>query len=132
MKNIQQMAYALILFMAAMFLAEQLWAQEEFLSHIRLPKGFSISLYAHGVLNAREMAASPKGTIFVGTTEAGKVYALRDMNNDHRADQIYTIARGLNKPNGVAFRNGSLYVTEINRVLRRQALCSCWSTVQCV
>lgn len=68
--------------------------------------------------NARSLSLSPKGTLFVGSREAGKVYALRDENEDYRADRVYTIAKGLSMPNGVAFRNGSLFVAEVSRLLR--------------
>jgi glucose/arabinose dehydrogenase len=54
----------------------------------------------------------------VGSRSAGKVYALVDLNQDQKADEVITIAEGLNKPNGVAFLDGSLYVAEISRVLR--------------
>jgi glucose/arabinose dehydrogenase len=46
------------------------------------------------------------------------VYAIVDKNGDHKADQVLTIAKDLNEPNGVAFRDGSLYVAEVGRVLR--------------
>ena len=92
------------------------------LKNIKLPKGFHVSLYATNVPNARSMAMSPNGTLFVGTRNAGNVYALIDTNNDYRSDKLFTIAQGLNMPNGVAFRNGSLYVAEVNRVLRYDSI----------
>jgi len=64
------------------------------------------------------MAFGAKGTLFVGTRGEGKVYALVDRNGDQRADEVITIARGLNMPNGVAFRDGALFVAEVSRVLR--------------
>ena len=64
------------------------------------------------------MAVSPAGTLFVGTRSEGRVYAVLDMDHDHKADQVITLASGLNMPNGVAFRDGALYVAEVNRVLR--------------
>lgn len=85
---------------------------------IKLPPGFKIDVYAEDVENARSMCLSPKGTLFVSTRDAGNVYALRDTNRDNRADHVFTLASNLNMPNGVAFRNGSLYVAEISRVLR--------------
>ncbi|MBI1921712.1 MAG: sorbosone dehydrogenase family protein [Geobacter sp.] len=87
------------------------------LDDIRLPPGFSISIYSDKVPGARSLALGKNGTVFVGTRE-GKVYALVDTNRDGRADRVFTIASGLNQPNGVAFRNGSLYVAEISRVIR--------------
>lgn len=88
------------------------------LDPITLPDGFSIDTYAANVPGARSMALGDSGTLFVGTRSAGRVYALVDRNRDHRADTVYTVARGLNMPNGVAFRDGSLYVAEVHRVLR--------------
>jgi glucose/arabinose dehydrogenase len=85
---------------------------------ITLPPGFEIHYYAQGVINARAMALSPNGTLFVGTRSAGNVYALVDEDGDQQADQVITIASGLNEPNGVAFYEDALYVAEINRILR--------------
>ncbi len=85
---------------------------------ITLPPGFQISVFADNVDGARSMALSPNGTLFVGTRDVGKVYAIPDTNKDYKADEVITIASGLNMPNGVAFRNGSLYVAEVYRVLR--------------
>jgi glucose/arabinose dehydrogenase len=88
------------------------------LDTITLPPGFSISVYADNVPNARSLALGPKGTLFVSTRAAGNVYAVRDTNNDGRADEVVTLATGLNMPNGVAVRDGALYVAEISRVWR--------------
>ena len=88
------------------------------LNDIKLPPGFKISIYAGNVPNARSMALSPKGTLFVGSLKEGKVYAVVNQPGETEAKKIFTIAQGLNMPNGVAFRNGALYVAEVNRVLR--------------
>jgi glucose/arabinose dehydrogenase len=85
---------------------------------IKLPPGFKIEVYADNVPGARSMTLSPNGILFVGTRDVGNVYAVLDINKDNKADEVITIARGLNSPNGVAFRDGSLYVAEINRVWR--------------
>ncbi len=88
------------------------------LDTIKLPPGFSISIYARDVPDARSMTLSPNGTLFVGTRQAGKVYAIRGRDHDHVADTVTTIAQGLQMPNGVAFHNGALYVAEVSRILR--------------
>jgi glucose/arabinose dehydrogenase len=88
------------------------------LDTIKLPPGFAISVYTSNVPNARSMVLSPHGILFVGTRTEGKVYAIIDRNQDNTADQVITLARGLNMPNGVEFRDGALYVAEVNRVLR--------------
>jgi glucose/arabinose dehydrogenase len=88
------------------------------LDQIRLPPGFRIAVWAEDVPDAREMALAPDGTVFVGTRRLGNVYAVRDTDGDQKADKVYVVARGLRSPNGVAFRDGSLYVAEISRVWR--------------
>ncbi len=88
------------------------------LDAIVLPEGFKISLFSEGVGGAREMALGDKGTVFVGSMREGKVYAVTDSDGDFHADRVRVLAEGLNWPNGVAFRQGSLYVAEINRVTR--------------
>ena len=106
---------------ASSTLASQTPAPDLPLNLIKMAPGFSIEVYASGVPNARQMVLGSKGTLFVGTRNppAGNVvYAVVDKNNDQTADQVLTIAKGLNEPNGVAFRDGSLYVGEINRVVR--------------
>jgi glucose/arabinose dehydrogenase len=96
----------------------------EYLSKIQLPPGFSISVYAHDVVRARSLAVSESGTVFVGSRgqvnnkPIGNVYAIPDANGDFSADNVVTIAEGLNTPNGVALNNGDLYIAEISRVLR--------------
>lgn len=92
--------------------------QDLSLELIKLPPGFDIAVYADNVPNARSMTLGSGGTLFVGTRKAGNVYAVRDRDGDARADEVFTVASGLNMSNGVAFRDGALYVAEVNRVLR--------------
>lgn len=87
------------------------------LDKIHLPPGFSISVYAEAP-NARSMCIGDRGTLFVGNREGENIYAIVDNNKDGKADKVYSIGSGLSSPNGVAFKNGSLYVAEINRILR--------------
>ncbi|MCU0382602.1 MAG: PQQ-dependent sugar dehydrogenase, partial [Cyclobacteriaceae bacterium] len=87
------------------------------LDKVKMPAGFSISVFAE-VNNARSLAIGEKGTLFIGNRNGDKVYAVKDTNGDGVADQKWVIASGLNMPCGVAFKNGSLYVAEINRILR--------------
>ncbi len=82
---------------------------------IKLPKGFSISVFAE-VEDARSMALSPSGTLFVGNRSEDKVYAVKDTDGDFKADKKWVLASGLNMPNGVAFKDGDLYVAEVNQI----------------
>jgi glucose/arabinose dehydrogenase len=88
------------------------------LSEIKLPPGFSISVYTEQTPNAREMCLSPSGTLFLGSMSAGNVYAVRDEDGDGYAEKVLVAARGLHMPVGVAFRDGSLYVSEVSRIWR--------------
>jgi glucose/arabinose dehydrogenase len=92
-----------------------------FLDSLRMPEGFHMEVYGR-VDNARSMAMSPDGTLFIGNKANGAVYALQDRNKDLKADTLYTIAKDLNMPNGIAFKDGALYVAEINRLWRYDAI----------
>ncbi|MEM7130694.1 MAG: sorbosone dehydrogenase family protein [Chloroflexota bacterium] len=87
-------------------------------NEISLPPGFGIHVYAEGVPNARSMSLSPNGTLFVGTRTSGNLYAIVDEDKDFVADEVIVLAQGMRSPNGVAFRDGSLYVAEVTRILR--------------
>lgn len=118
--NYQKNLFLLLLFSLVQLLAsaqpDEMYKKYD-LDKIQLPPGFSISVYAE-VPNARSMCRGAKGTLFVGNRQKDKVYAVVDENKDGRADKVYVIDQGLNMPNGVAFRKGSLYVAEVNRILR--------------
>ncbi|MBI3697554.1 MAG: PQQ-dependent sugar dehydrogenase [Acidobacteria bacterium] len=81
------------------------------LSELRLPPGFEISIYARGVGNARMMAFSPTGTLFVSDTSGGRIRVIPSAN------QVQTFASGLNSPHGLAFRGNDLYVAENHRIV---------------
>ena len=92
------------------------------LEDIHLPDGFSISLFAEDVPNARGMCWGARGTLFVGSRDAGTVHALRDSDGDGVVDARWELAKGLNMPVGVAFKDGDLYVSEVSRILRYRAI----------
>lgn len=85
------------------------------LDKLTLPEGFKISVYAR-VSNARSLAVGDQGTVFVGNRGADKVYALRDTDGDNIADEKYIIAKDMRSPNGVAFKDGTLYIAEISKI----------------
>ncbi|MDX1332699.1 MAG: sorbosone dehydrogenase family protein [Robiginitalea sp.] len=88
------------------------------LERLNLPEGFKIEVFAEGVDNARSMALGDDGTLFVGTRRANKLYAITDADGDYKADRVILLDSTLEVPNGVAFRDGSLYVAQVNRLLR--------------
>lgn len=88
------------------------------IDRLNLPEGFQISLFAEGIDNARSMAMGDNGTLFVGNRKGKRVYAIQDTDGDYKADNIIVLDTTFQVPNGIAFRNGSLYVAEVNRLLR--------------
>ena len=87
------------------------------LKDIKLPPGFKIELYASGVSDARQMALGDKGTLFVGSLFLGHgtVQAVVDEGGKRT---VKTVIKGLRMPSGVAFRNGALYVADIDKIYK--------------
>ncbi|MCX7649375.1 MAG: PQQ-dependent sugar dehydrogenase [Flavobacteriales bacterium] len=88
----------------------------ENVSEIQLPEGFEIRVFAR-VKNARAMALSPQGILYVGSRKEGRVYAVLDNNQDGRAEEVVTVASGLQMPTGVCWHQNNLYVSEVHRIL---------------
>jgi glucose/arabinose dehydrogenase len=80
---------------------------------LKLPPGFNIEVYAAGMANARSLALGAKGTVFVGSRLVDKVYGIE--NKDGKRS-VKVIASGLYRPNGVAFKDGTLYIAELSKV----------------
>src|SRR5688500_4663726 len=86
------------------------------INKIKLPPGFTIDVYAEGLHNARSLELSPSGVLFVSTKDHGEVYAVKDTDGNFKADKKWVIADGLNMPNGVALKDGALYIAEVSRI----------------
>jgi glucose/arabinose dehydrogenase len=82
---------------------------------LKVPAGFKVEVYANGLANARSLARGTDGTIFVGSRLVGRVYAITEKDGKRT---VKTIAEKLHRPNGVAFKDGALFVAELSRVLR--------------
>ena len=95
---------------AALLAAAPGWAQVP-LEKIQLPPGFKIEIYAQ-VPNARSLALGARGTLFVGARSGGAVHAI---SPDRKVTKI---ADGMSMPNGVAFRDGALYIAEVGKIYR--------------
>lgn len=92
------------------------------IDRLKLPKGFSIEVYADSIDGARSMAMGDDGTLFVGTRNENKVYAIQDRDKDFRADKVMVLDTTLEVPNGIAFKDGSLYVAEVGRLVRYDSI----------
>jgi glucose/arabinose dehydrogenase len=83
------------------------------LAKLKVPAGFNIEVYAAGMANARSLALGDKGTVFVGSRLVDKVYAI--VNKDGKRS-VKIVASGLYRPNGVAFKDGTLYIAELSKI----------------
>lgn len=92
-------------------------ATDQVLANVRVPPGFKIELYTDKVEGARSLTLGKEGTVYVGTNQPGVVYAVAAAGNN-QPPAVRTILRDLNAPNGVAYRDGALYVAETHRIVR--------------
>lgn len=117
LKNQLKTSVAFVLLLQGMVAAASP-AHQDIIKQLHVTEGFEISIYADDVPNARGLALGDDGMVFVGTGPEGKVYAVTDANHDGKADHTFVVAENLNMPNGVAYKDGSLYVATIGRILR--------------
>lgn len=96
-------------------------ATDKVVENVRLPTGFKFEVYADNVAGARSMALGTGGTLFVGT-RTGSLFAISGNPGTDGKPKVRKLSDKLNLPNGVAFRDGALYVAEVNRILRYDAI----------
>eukprot|EP00899_Mesostigma_viride_P004978 jgi/Mesvir1/14481/Mv05187-RA.4 len=92
------------------------------IQEVTLKDGFSISYYSLSVPGARSISLSRgnhggKSIVYV-STRGSNVYAVIDDNGDNQPDRTLTVINNRNIPNGIAWRNGSLFVAEVTSVWR--------------
>lgn len=117
MHIIKVILFALCLINPCLALTQQS-SHQDILKQLHVPAGFTLSVFADNLPNARSLALGDNGVVFVGTGSEGAIYAVQDSNNDGVTDKRYVIASHLYLPNGVAYKDGSLYVAEVNRIIR--------------
>lgn len=87
---------------------------------LKIPAGFSISIFAKDLKAPRVIKFDPAGNLVVSITSEDKVVVLPDKNNDGKADEVMTLLSGLNKPHGLAFKcdgeRCKLYIAETDKV----------------
>lgn len=89
------------------------------LDKLKMPKGFKLEVYLSGIANARSLRIGDKGTVFVSNRQLDKVYAVVDKNGKREAK---VIASGLDRPNGLAFHNGTLYIGEGTKISKLEKI----------
>lgn len=92
-------------------------AQDALQSRLTLPAGFSVSEFAH-VVGARFMALGPDGAVYVSRPSSGEVVRLVDGDGNGEAETQTVAVSGLNRPHGLAFHGGFLYIANTDGVVR--------------
>jgi len=64
--------------------------------------------------NARSLARGDKGTIFVSTRLLDRIYAITEKDGKREVMPLFTGT--LFRPNGLAFKDGTLYIAELNKI----------------
>ncbi|WP_413575482.1 PQQ-dependent sugar dehydrogenase [Bdellovibrio sp. HCB290] len=86
------------------------WAAKDLpINKLKMPPGFEISVWAT-VPDARSIAQAPGGRFFIGNRSDDNVYLVQN-------GKAQIFAEKLNTPNGVAFKDGKLYVAQIAEIL---------------
>ena len=85
---------------------------------LRVPTGFTISVYAANLQGVRYLALGPGNAVYASQPGAGDVVKITDANHDGVADTVVNVASGLSGPFGIAFRGDTMYVAEVGDVKR--------------
>lgn len=88
---------------------------------LRVPKGFSVNVFAEGLDRPRWLALTPNGDVLVTETRANRIRLLRDANGDGVADVRKTFAdarNGLYIPFGMTFSDNAFFLGNTDAVIR--------------
>jgi glucose/arabinose dehydrogenase len=86
---------------------------------LKLPPGFSISIFAKNLGNPRVLGLDASGTLLASVPSQGRLVALPDADRDGVSDKIVTVVSNLNRPHGFAFHphhSRKLYIAEVEQV----------------
>jgi glucose/arabinose dehydrogenase len=83
-----------------------------------VPSGFRVNVFATGFKEPRFLATAPNGDVFLADSGAGKIYILRDAQLTGGAQRREEFASGLERPFGIVFREGYVYVGDEDALLR--------------
>ena len=89
------------------------------IGQLKMAKGFKLEVYASGIANARSLRIGDKGTVFVSNRQLDKVYAIAERNGKR---ETKVIASGLDRPNGLAFHSGTLYIGEGTKISKLEKI----------
>jgi glucose/arabinose dehydrogenase len=83
------------------------------------PPGFHVTEYASGIRNPRWLAIAPNDDVLVASSGDGTIMLLRDTDNSKTARMVAMFASGYDKPHGLAFHDGALYIADLRGIWRQ-------------
>ncbi len=138
-KTLLALLFAFCFAEAAADMAPVLPIPENPAQSLRVPAGFSISVFArlpaagavmfHG---PRFMAFGPDGNLYVSLGFDHKVVMLVDRRHNGRADEVVVVADRLNAPQGMVFVDGQLLVANQDGVVRLEQQDGQWPAARAV
>ena len=81
---------------------------------LHVPPGFEISQLADGLGGVRTLKVGPDGRVYAVLSRSGRIVRL----DPERGGPAEDVIDGLNRPYGLAFRDGYMYVGERHRIVR--------------
>lgn len=88
-------------------------------SPLKIPSGYKLDVYSDlGGERPAVLTFDSRGTLFASSTNAGKILAFPDFDKNLKPERKVEILSGLNKPHGIEFNEGYLYVAEVDKVSR--------------
>lgn len=88
-------------------------------SRFKVPDGYRVELFAEGIPQARVMRFSPDGSLLVSQPRKGQIlHVLADRDGDGRSDGQQVLVSDLDRPHGLDFRDGFLFIGETGAIAR--------------
>ena len=88
---------------------------------MKAPAGVTITEYAK-VPGARAMLVGTDGSVYVSLPQRNEIVRLVDANRDGVAESQDVAVTGLNRPHGMALRDGWLYIANTGGHMPRETL----------
>lgn len=91
------------------------------LRQLRLPAGFKATIFARDLGEARMIAVSEQGDVFITIRDQGKVVRLRDTDKDGASDEK-TVVAALEDVHGINIHDGIMYLATVKELYEAQVL----------
>ena len=88
------------------------------LQRLQVAEGMTFSVYARDLTNPRMLYLASPRHLLVSSPRSGQVTLLTDQDGNGVADGQSALLEGLNRPHGLDFYEGWLYVAESNKIGR--------------